>query len=327
MNDEQRAMAVNGALNGQGIQLALPQTIQPVTKTQYQVQRTQYDPEKLLALKTALATPRRTMSRDEIWANALANYPEAKSYTGGFGEEIISPWAEGVSSFMRSFGSAYAAAKADEREKAEQAREDAIKAAQLDYEASKQNISDQTATDYIKYNDPNAKGMQAQAEKMTAMAQLDMLEKQLEDIGTRYDDDYADIDDMEKRLTKADTERVDALWGFGTTAKERKARNELDAWTGNIKNILVNANRQAGSGNMSDADAARYEQGIAQAKTLPQKREILRAFKARMNASPVQNMQQTKQSQISALPQKGQIVDGYEFLGGDPADAKNWRVK
>ena len=158
MNDEQRAMAVNGALNGQGIQLALPQTIQPITKTQYQVQRTQYDPEKLLALKTALATPRRVMSQDEIWANALANYPEAKSYTGGFGEEIISPWAEGFSNFARSFGSAYAAAKADEREKAEQAREDAIKAAQLDYEASKQNISDQTATDYIKLNQSNDAG-------------------------------------------------------------------------------------------------------------------------------------------------------------------------
>lgn len=158
MNDEQRAMAVNSALNNPGIQLALPQTIQPVTKTQYQVQRTQYDPEKLMALKTALATPRRVMSRDEIWANALANYPEAKSYTGGFGEEIINPWAEGLSNFARSFGSAYAAAKADEREKAEQAREDAIKAAQLDYEASKQNISDQTAEDYIKLNQSNDTG-------------------------------------------------------------------------------------------------------------------------------------------------------------------------
>ena len=31
--------------------------------------------------------------------------------------------------------------------------------------------------------------------------------------------------------------------------------------------------------------------------------------------------------QAAVLPQKGQIVDGYEFLGGDPADAKNWRAK
>lgn len=175
MTPEQQ-MQVNNALNNPGIQLALPQTIRPVTKTQYQVQRTQYDPEKLLALKTALATPRRVMSQDEIWANALANYPEAKSYTGGFGEEIISPWGEAMSSFARSFGSAYAAAKADEREKAEQAREDAIKAAQLDYEASKQNITDQTALDYIKYNDPTAKTLQqAQQEQQQKQAAVDAL--------------------------------------------------------------------------------------------------------------------------------------------------------
>lgn len=177
---DNNGMAVQNALNGQGIQLALPQTIQPVKKTQYQVQRTQYDPEKLLALKTALATPRRVMSQDEIWANALANYPEAKSYTGGFGEEIINPWAEGLSNFARGFGSTYAAAKADEREKAEQAREDAIKAAQLDYEASKQNISDQTALDYVKYNNPNAKTpeqvMQEQTQKQAAIDALHELD-------------------------------------------------------------------------------------------------------------------------------------------------------
>ena len=30
---------------------------------------------------------------------------------------------------------------------------------------------------------------------------------------------------------------------------------------------------------------------------------------------------------MTAQLQKGQIVDGYEFLGGDPADEKNWRAK
>jgi hypothetical protein len=151
MTTDQRA-ALDSALYGNNIQMALPQAIEPVWKTQRQVSRTQYDPEKLQALKTALATPRRVMTRDEIFANALANYPEAKSYTGGFGEEIINPWAEGFSNFVRGFGSAYAAAKADEREKAEQAREDAIKAAQLDYEASKEAVADQVAKDYIKLN-------------------------------------------------------------------------------------------------------------------------------------------------------------------------------
>lgn len=156
MNDEQRAMAVNGALNGQGIQLALPQTVVPVTKKQYQVQRVQYDPQKLEALKVALGIKRPTMSKWEAIANALAQTPEARSFTGGFGEEIINPWAEGLSNFARGFGSAYAMRKADEREKAEQAREDAIKAAQLDYEASKQQIANQIEQDYIKINDPKA---------------------------------------------------------------------------------------------------------------------------------------------------------------------------
>lgn len=287
--------AVNSALTP-GIQFALPQAIQPITKTQHQVQRTQYDPEKLQALKTALETPRTVMSRDEIWANALANYPEAKSYTGGFGEEIINPLAEGVSAFARGFGTTRSALKADGREKAAQAREDAIKAAQLDYEASKQNISDQTATDYIKYNDPNAKGN----EQQKALAQVDMLEKQLEYIGKRYDDDFKDIDDMQKHMTKADVQAVDAGFGIGTTANERKARNELGAWKSSMQNVLVNANRQAGSGSMSDADAARYEQNISQAKTLPEAREILRSFKARMNASPVpQNIQSTSNQQMT----------------------------
>lgn len=297
MNDEQR-LALDHALYGSNIQMALPQTIQPVIKTQYQVQRTQYDPEKLQALKTALATPRRVMSRDEIWANALANYPEAKSYTGGFGEEIINPWAEGLSNFARSFGSAYAAAKADEREKAEQAREDAIKAAQLEYEASKQNVTDQSALDYIKYNDPESQS----SEQQQAMAQLDMLEKQLENIGTRYDDDFKNIDDMEKHLTKADTASVGALWGLGRTAKEKQAERDLGAWKSSMQNVLVNANRKAGSGTMSDADAARYEQNISTAKDLPEARAILRSFKARMNSSPVpQNIQPT-------------TIDGYTIV-------------
>lgn len=150
---EEQDLAVRTALNG-GIQFGLPQTIVPVNKMQRTVQGTQYDPAKLQALRTALTAPRPQMTRDEIWANALANYPEARSFTGGFGEEIISPWAEGFSNFARSFGSAYAAAKADERAKAEQAREDAIKMAEIENEAAKQAVSEQYARDYIKVNDP-----------------------------------------------------------------------------------------------------------------------------------------------------------------------------
>lgn len=281
---DNNAMAVQNALQAGGIQLALPQRLEPITKTERQVQSVQYDPEKLQALIKALQSKRVEPSKMDVLAKALAQAPETRSYTGGFGEEIVNPWTSAISALARGFGSAYSNYADAKREAENAAREDAIKAAQLEAEASKQAITDTRIDDQMKLNDPNAKLIQAAQEKQQAMSQLDMLEKQLEDIGTRYDNDYENIDDMEKRLTKADAQRVDALWGFGVTAKERKARNELNAWTGNIKNILVNANRQAGSGNMSDADAERYEQGIAQAKTLPQKREILRSFKARMLA-------------------------------------------
>ena len=150
---EEQDLAVRSALNG-GLTLALPQTIVPVNKYQRTVQATQYNPQKLQALRAALTAPRPQVSREEIWANALANYPEARSFTGGFGEEIISPWAEGISAFARTFGNVYGARKAAQREEAEKAREDAIKAAEIENEAAKQAVSEQYAQDYIKVNDP-----------------------------------------------------------------------------------------------------------------------------------------------------------------------------
>lgn len=153
---DNNATAVQNALQAGGIQFALPQTVVPVWKTQHQVTGTQYSPEKLEALKAALGIQRPTMSKWEALSNALAQTPEARSFTGGFGEEIINPWAVGLSSLARGFGGTYSALRADEREKAEQAREDAIKAAQLDLEASKQQVAHQIAQDYIKINDPKA---------------------------------------------------------------------------------------------------------------------------------------------------------------------------
>lgn len=299
MTAEQMA-AVNSALNP-GIQLALPQTIQPITKTQYQVQRTQYDPEKLLALKTALATPRRGISQDEIWANALANYPEAKSYTGGFGEEIINPWGEGLSNFARSFGSAYAAQKADEREKAEQAREDAIKAAQLEYEASKQNISDQTATDYIKLNQSNDTGNMAYRFAPEKIQEL----KELNDNAGRWATD----------------------WGKGVSdmmnTDQAQAYNEFE---GKAKQYVQDQLKKIYGAQMTEAEGERFFKSMGLSPKLdPNLRWSLveNALEdiARKNGTTILTQQ------AAVLPQKGQIVDGYEFLGGDPADAKNWRAK
>lgn len=174
MTDEQD-LAVRTALNG-GIQFGLPQTIVPVNKMQRTVQGTQYDLAKLQALRTALTAPRPQITRDEIWANALANYPEARSFTGGFGEEIISPWAEGISAFARSFGNVYGARKAAQREEAEKAREDAIKIAEIENEATKQAVAEQFAQDYIKVNDPKAKSpQQLQQEEVQKQAALSAL--------------------------------------------------------------------------------------------------------------------------------------------------------
>lgn len=172
---EDQDLAVRNALSG-GIQFGLPQTIVPVQKMQRTVQGTQYDPEKLAALRTALTRPRPQVTRDEIWANALANYPEARSFTGGFGEEIISPWAEGISAFARSFGNVYGARKAAERENAEKEREDAIKMAEIENEAAKQTVGEQYAQDYIKINDPKAKtAEQLQQEEVQKQAALSAL--------------------------------------------------------------------------------------------------------------------------------------------------------
>lgn len=168
MNSDQE-LALRNAL-GTNIQMALPQTVQPVVKTQRQVSATQYDPEKLAALKSALTAPRMKMGKWESLANALAQTPEARSFTGGFGEEIINPWAVGLSSLARGFGSTYGALKANEREVAEQAREDAIKAAQLEAEATKQAITDQEALDWMKVNDPSAQA-QKQLEQEQQKAQ------------------------------------------------------------------------------------------------------------------------------------------------------------
>ena len=315
MTEEQNA-ALNNALYGTNIQMALPQVIQPITKKQYQTQAVMYDPEKLEALKmaliakrgdlqplkTAITAPRPVMSKWEAVANALAQTPEPKSFTGGFGEEIINPWAEGISNFARSFGTAYAAKKAADREAAAQAREDAIKAAELDYniaekeredaikaaqadyEASKYQETSQVSDDYIKYNDPNAKTAQAMLEQQRSLNTINTMRQDLEDIGRRFDEDFKDIDEMQKESTRLGRNLTNGLFGVGATKGEKLARDQFEAWKGSMKNVLVNANRQAGSGSMSDADAARYEQNIGQTTTPAEARNILDAFEKRMKA-------------------------------------------
>lgn len=333
----------NGAmLAALGYPVALPQTVVPVTKTQYQVQRTTYDPQKMAALKLALATkrdmqplkdalakPRPVMSAGEAIANALAQYPEARSYTGGFGEEIISPWAEGLSGFARGFGTVYGARKASEREAAQQAREDAIKAAQLDVEAAEKAREDaikaaqleldasktvstsQTADDFIKYNNPNAGG----------------------DVAYRFEPDR--IKDLKELNDKAG--RWATQWGKGMSdmadTEQSRAYNEFE---GKAKQYVQDQLKKIYGAQMTEQEGERFFKSMGLSPYLaPELRWSLveNALEdvARKNGTTMQQQVATPTQQNATnarpLPQKGQIVDGYEFLGGDPADAKNWRAK
>ena len=142
----------------------LPQQIVPVTKMQRTVQSTEYDPNKLQAVVNALKTPTVRKSKYESLASVLANTPEARSFKGAYGTEVINPWAVGLSSLARGFGSAYGDKLASAREAAMRDQENAIKAAQLEAEATKQAISEQIAQDYMKVNDPKAKSADQQAQ-------------------------------------------------------------------------------------------------------------------------------------------------------------------
>ncbi len=163
--------------------MALPQTVIPVTKTETQVQRTQYNPNKLQAVLDALRTPRTVAdnrkSAWEIFGNALANIEPVRNSTGAYGMEVANPYIQGLNSFARSFGGAYSARKENERdvrnaelEAQNMAREDAIKATQIAMDADKQVITDQTALDYMKYNDPNGGGVQQQQQRDAALSAL-----------------------------------------------------------------------------------------------------------------------------------------------------------
>lgn len=290
---DNNGMAVQNALQGAGIQFAMPQSVLSVPKTSHEVQKVMYDQAKLQALKDALAIKHPTMSGWESFANTLAQTPEMRSFTGAYGTEVFNPLGNGISSLMRGFGGTYSARKASEREAEEKAREDAIKAAQMDLEASKQQVKDSVAQDYIKFNDPNA----ALNANVKSLNTVNSLMNDLENIGTRFDEDFKNIDEMQEKSTRLGRAFTRGLFGVGTSTSEKQAQDDFDAWKGSVKNVLVNANRQAGSGSMSDADAARYEQNIGEAKTPAEARNIMRAFQKRLFAESGIDISQQQQQQ------------------------------
>lgn len=322
--------------------MALPQTVVPVTKTQTSYSRTQYNPNKLKAVMDALRTPRNTQlvvdamnkpralkTRGEVIAEALSELPQTRSFTGGFGEEIINPWDMALTSFARAFGSTYKSKKSDEREKADAAREDAIKsaqlqmeaenaaredaikAAQLDLEANKAEITSQTADDFIKYNNPNAGG----------------------DVAYRFEPKR--IQDLKELNDKAG--RWATQWGKGMSdmadTEQSRAYNEFE---GKAKQYVQDQLKKIYGAQMTEQEGERFFKSMGLSPYLaPELRWSLveNALEdvARKNGTTMQQQVATQTQPVATnarpLPQVGQIVDGYEFLGGNPADAKNWRAK
>lgn len=136
--------------------------------------------------------------------------------------------------------------------------------------------------------------------KQQQIQTLDNMRQDLEDIGTRFDSSFKNIDEMQKGSTRWGRYMTNAGWGIGVSDKEKQGRDDFEAWKGNIRNVLVNTNREAGSGSMSDADAARFEQKIGEARTPAEARNILDAFQARMMQTPLQNLRNDYNQNLSS---------------------------
>lgn len=281
----------------------LPQSVVRTPRTERTVQRTQYDPNKLNAVLAALQKPRSLKTRGEVIAEVLAETPEARSFKGGYGEEIINPWAMGLSSFARAFGAAYKSKKQDEREKELEDRENALKAAQIAMDADKSAITEKYIEDYMKVNDPNAGTDVAYRFEPSRIAEM----KKLNDEAGRWATE----------------------WGKGMSdminTDASKAYNEFE---GKAKQYVQDQLKKIYGAQMTEQEGERFFKSMGLSPYLdPELRwnlvENALDDLARKNGTTIKQNQMPMTAQL----QKGQIVDGYEFLGGDPADEKNWRAK
>lgn len=263
----------------------LPQTVKPVTNTKTTVQRVEYNPEQMQAMVDALRTPQQMQQNKwELLGGALAKNLASPTYEGAYGVKFTNGKTDALARGANMFNDIYGTQKQQERDAANAKRENEIKIAQMLMDAGKQSINEETENTHIKVNDPNSKQFAAMQEQAKNARVLDTMSRDLENIGTRFDEDFKNIDDMQQNSTRWGRAHTNGWWGVGTTDSEKLARDEFKAWKGSMKNVLVNANRQAGSGSMSDADAARYEQAIGDAKTPAEARNILRSFQKRMAA-------------------------------------------
>lgn len=208
-------------------------------------------------------------------------------------------WGQALSGALLSGLNTYGKMKAAEENKAAKDYEAALK--QLTMEdslmarkeaADLQNaLNNQTieVEGYEKYKLPKD-GSGSGQQELQQVQTLDNMRQDLENIGTKFDEDFKNIDEMQKDSSRWGRLFTNAGWGVGTTDVEKQARDDFKAWKNNMKNVLVNANRQAGTGAMSDADADRFEQKIGKAKNPAEARNILDAFQARLMQIPVQDL-------------------------------------
>lgn len=283
--------------------MALPQQIQVVPVGSYQTQYNTYDPNDIIAMRKAIQE-RNKKSSWEALSNALGSV-QPKSYTGAYGVEVSNPWVSGIASALQGFDKAYTARKDAERQLAN----DEFELAKMMAEANKKAITEQVSEQAIKRNVKDDVVEQARTAQL-----LGVMEGDLEDIGARFDDDYANIDEMQKNITRLGILSTDALWGAGRSTGEKLAREQFEAWKGSMKNVLVNANRQAGTGAMSDADAARFEQNLGDARNPAEARNILDSFKARMSMTPLNKREDVLNNGVVNQQNKMQQIQDEEDI-------------
>ena len=208
-------------------------------------------------------------------------------------------WGQALSGALLSGLNTYGKFKTAEENKAAKDYEAALK--QLTMEdslmarkeaADLQNaLNNQTieVEGYEKYKLPkDGSGSSQQALQQVQI--LDNMRQDLENIGTKFDEDFKNINEMQKGSSRWGRLFTNAGWGVGATDEEKQARDDFKAWKNSMKNVLVNVNRQAGTGAMSDADADRFEQDIGKAKNPAEARNILDSFQARLMQTPVEHL-------------------------------------
>lgn len=284
---EQQAMN-----NMAGIQLSMPQSVQKVTKKSWASQGTQYDPEKMQALRDALGLPRPKMTWQEALANSLAQTQNPQAFTGGFGEQFIDPWGTGFASLARGFGSTYGVRAANAREVAEKEREDAIKMAELENEAAKRTVSNQTADDYIKFNNPNGSGMMPDQQQTQRDAALSALR---------------DLEDLSKGGIGGWNNEADSRWNSKKTAstlgRREQALSALLPMTNNI------ARASGGSGINTLGEMMAYL-GIPENATSAQIKGALPGIVKKLGMEE----EFYQRSPINSSNAKPVVIDGYTIL-------------